>query len=146
MLSKYQYLEMFRSSDFFYLKYENLFCDTSDSSSLQMLLHVFLFIQGSFYIDTVWCQSIVNTKYLSQTGSVLSTFYILLQKSLYCLFNTFGIVSPNTVRASHFQMQKPCPKFKGDLLRFRSMVRWALQIQHQSLRKYFREMGRERGS
>lgn len=44
MLSKYQYLEMLKSSDFFYLKYENLFCDTSDSFSLQMLLHVYLFI------------------------------------------------------------------------------------------------------
>ena len=45
MLFKYQYLEMFLSFQiFFNLKYENLFCDTRDSFSLEMLLHVYLFI------------------------------------------------------------------------------------------------------
>lgn len=90
--------------------------------------------------------SIVNTEYLSQTESVLSTFYILLQKYLYCLFNMFGIVSTNTVRASHFQLQKVCPKLNRHHLCFRSLVRWALQIQYQHLRKYLREMDRERDS
>lgn len=44
MLSKYQSVEMFKYSDFFHLKYENLFCETGDSFSLEMLWHVYLFI------------------------------------------------------------------------------------------------------
>ena len=118
---------------FFYLKYECFV--TQVVNFLQKCFCMFTFLPRVLCTDTLWCQtisSIVNTKYLCQTRSVLSIFY-MTQKNLYCLFKTFRIVPPKMVEISNSNVKR-CPKFKVDLLRFRSVEEWALQID-QNLRK-----------
>lgn len=48
---QYQCIKMFKSQIFFVLKYENLFCDTSYSFSLEVLLHVIFFLNLGFFLD-----------------------------------------------------------------------------------------------
>lgn len=113
-----------------------------------MLLHVYLFVQGFFYTDTIWCQtivrSIVKRKHLSQTGSVLYTFLSNIIEKFILSFHGIQNCAPKYNQSFYFQMQNACPKFTVDLLGFRSLVGWALlMIQHQNLRKNFSEMGKE---
>lgn len=118
---------------FFDLKYKCFV--TQVVNFFQKCFCMFTFSLRVLHTDTLWCQtisSIVNTKYLCQTRSVLSIFY-MTQKNLYCLFKTFRIVPPKMVDISNSNV-KSCPKFKVDLLHFGSVEEWALQID-ENLRK-----------
>lgn len=105
------------------------------------------FVQGSFYTDTIWCQtiirSIVNTKHLQPDWiCIVYILYSIIEKFILS-FQSIQNHALKYDQSFYFSMQNACPEFTVDLLGFRSLVGWALLIQHQNLRRNFKEMGKE---
>lgn len=110
-----------------------------------MLLHIFFHLKFFLYRQNLLSNyHKINSKY-NTSVSLLSTFCIMLQKSLYCLLRTLRIfrafVPIKNDQSFYFQMQYTCPKFRIELLRVRCLVRWALSMSRWNLKKNLKETG-----